>query len=61
MTNMVKTNSKVGTQSLASYSYNSNNGALIGTTYGTGQTVNYTYDQYGNESTRKYNGTTAFV
>ncbi len=55
-----KTNSKVGTQSLASYTYNLNNGALISSTYGTGQTVSYTYDAFGNVASRKYNGKTAF-
>ncbi len=56
-----KTNSKVGTQSLASYTYNSNNGALTALTYGTGQKISYTYDAFGNVSSRKYNGTTAFT
>lgn len=56
-----KTNSKVGTQSLASYTYNSNNGAMTGLTYGNGQTISYTYDHFGNETSRKYNGTTAFT
>ena len=55
-----KTDSKVGTQSLASYSYNSGNGALTGSTYGTEQSVSYTYDAFGNVATRKYNGQTAF-
>lgn len=55
-----KTNSKVGTQSLASYTYNANNGAMTSSTYGTGQTVSYTYDEYGNVARQKYNGTTAF-
>lgn len=55
-----KTDSKVGTQSLASYTYNSNNGSLTNSTYGNGQTVSYVYDEYGNVKTRKYNGTTAF-
>lgn len=43
-----KTNSKVGTQSLASYTYSANNGALTRMTYGTGQTVSYVYDHFGN-------------
>ncbi|MCH5296100.1 MAG: RHS repeat protein, partial [Ruminococcus sp.] len=56
-----KTDSKVGTQSLAKYAYNSKNGALVKTTYGTGQTVGYTYDAFGNVCAQKYNGTTAFT
>ena len=56
-----KTDSKVGTQSLANYTYNSGNGALTGSSYGTGQSVSYAYDQFGNISSRKYNGTTAFT
>ena len=55
-----KIDSKVGSQSLASYSYNANNGALVSSTYGTGQNVSYAYDEFGNVETRKYNGKTAF-
>ncbi len=55
-----KTNSKVGTQSLANYTYSANNGALTSSTYGTGQTVSYVYDHFGNVAQQKYNGTTAF-
>ena len=55
-----KIDSKVGSQSLASYSYNANNGALVSSTYGTGQNVSYAYDEFGNVKTRKYNGKTAF-
>lgn len=56
-----KTNSFVGNQSLASYSYNSHNGALISSTYGTNASVEYTYDQFGNTNSKSYNGNTAFV
>ena len=55
-----KTDSKVGTQSLANYTYNSGNGALTGSTYGTGQSVGYTYDAFGNTSSTRYNGQKAF-
>lgn len=55
-----KTDSKVGTQSLANYTYNSGNGALISSTYGTGKSINYTYDAFGNTSSIKYNGQKAF-
>ena len=55
-----KIDSKVGSQSLASYSYGSNNGPLLSLTYGTGQNVSYVYDEFGNVKTRKYNGKTAF-
>ena len=56
-----KINSKVGTQSLASYTYNANNGALTGSTYGTGETVvSYVYDHFGNVAQEQVNGTTAF-
>jgi len=55
-----KIDSKVGSQSLASYSYGSNNGPLLSLTYGTGQNVSYAYDEFGNVETRKYNGKTAF-
>ncbi len=55
-----KTDSKVGTQSLASYNYNANNGSMTSSTYGTGQTVSYVYDEYGNTETVNYNGTRAF-
>ena len=55
-----KIDSKVDNQSLADYSYNSNNGALIGSEYGTGQSISYSYGPYGNVSSQKYNGTTAF-
>ena len=55
-----KIDSKVGSQSLASYSYGANNGPLLSLTYGTGQNVSYAYDEFGNVKTRKYNGKTAF-
>ena len=55
-----KIDSKVGSQSLASYSYGSNNGPILSSTYGTGQNVSYAYDEFGNVETRKYNGKTAF-
>lgn len=55
-----KIDSKVGSQSLASYSYGANNGPLLSLTYGTGQNVSYAYDEFGNVETRKYNGKTAF-
>ena len=55
-----KIDSKVGSQSLASYSYGANNGPILSSTYGTGQNVSYAYDEFGNVETRKYNGKTAF-
>ena len=55
-----KIDSKVGSQSLASYSYGANNGPILSSTYGTGQNVSYAYDEFGNVKTRKYNGKTAF-
>ena len=55
-----KIDSKVGSQSLASYSYGANNRPLLSLTYGTGQNVSYAYDEFGNVKTRKYNGKTAF-
>ena len=55
-----KIDSKVGSQSLASYSYGAKNGPILSSTYGTGQNVSYAYDEFGNVKTRKYNGKTAF-
>ena len=55
-----KIDSKVGSQSLASYSYGANNGPILSSTYGTGQNVSYAYDEFGNVKTRKYNEKTAF-
>ena len=55
-----KIDSKVGSQSLASYSYGANNGPILSSTYGTGQNVSYAYDEFGNVETRKYNGKPAF-
>ena len=55
-----KTNTLVGSQSLARYDYDSNNGILQSITYGNGNTVSYSYGDYGNISEQKYNGKTAF-
>ena len=46
-----KIDSKVGSQSLASYSYGANNGPILSSTYGTGQNVSYAYDEFGNVET----------
>ena len=56
-----KIDSKVGTQSLAKYTYKANNGALNTLTYGTGQKISYGYDVFGNTNSIKYNGNTAFT
>lgn len=51
---------KVGSQVLTSFDYGANNGILQKVTYGTGQYINYSYDNYGNIQTIGYNGKTAF-
>lgn len=55
-----ETDSRVGSQSLAKYTYNANNGACDTLTYGTGQKISYGYDVFGNTKSIKYNGNTAF-
>ena len=51
---------KVGTQSLASYTYAANNGDLIRTTYGNGQYSEPTYDSLGRIIAMSYNGTVGY-
>lgn len=55
-----KIDSKVGNQSLSEYSYYANNGPMMSSEYGTGQTISYSYGAYENISEQKYNGNTAF-
>lgn len=50
----------LGNQSLAQYNYDTNNGILQSVTYGNGNTISYEYSDFGNTSTQKYNGVTAF-
>ena len=52
-----QTGIKVGSQSLVTYTYESYNGDLTGTTYGNGQTLTPTYDSLGRVSKLSYNGT----
>lgn len=54
------TANKVGNQVLTSFDYGNNNGLLQKITYGTGQTIDYVYDNYGNIGYVKYNGSTVF-
>ncbi|MBO4873108.1 MAG: hypothetical protein J5496_06805 [Lachnospiraceae bacterium] len=51
---------KVGTQSLASYTYAANNGELTCTTYGNGQYSEPTYDSLGRIIAMSYNGTVGY-
>lgn len=53
------TSVKVGTRSLASYTYNSNNGALNKLTYGNGNTVGYAYDNLERVTNVYYNGSSS--
>ena len=51
---------KVGTQSLVSYTYASNNGDLTKTQYGNGQYLTPTYDSLGRVSKLSYNGSAIY-
>lgn len=53
------TSVKVGTRSLASYTYNSNNGPLNKLTYGNGNTVGYAYDNLERVTNVYYNGSSS--
>lgn len=46
-----KTSTKVGSRTLANYTYGANNGNLMRHTYGNGSRVDYTYDRFGNFAT----------
>ncbi len=48
----------MGSRTLATYNYASNNGYLQGMTYGNGYTQSYTYDRFGNMAEIKYGNTT---
>jgi len=50
------TSTKVGKQTLASYTYGAANGDLLSTTYGNGAQVNYTYDALQRLITRTVGG-----
>ena len=50
------TQTKVGSQTLSTNTYGANNGDLKRVTYGNGQYVDYTYDDYGNISAISQNG-----
>lgn len=54
------TQTKVGTQTLATNTYGSYNGDLQRVTYGNGAYVDYTYDDYGNVVSVSQNGTEKF-
>ena len=51
---------KVGSNTLSTYTYGSNNGSLDRLTYGNGDYIDYLYDNYGSVSEVKQNGQTAF-
>ena len=51
---------KVGSNTLSTYTYGSNNGSLNRLTYGNGDYIDYLYDNYGSVSEIKQNGQTAF-
>lgn len=53
------TSVKVGTRSLASYTYNSNNGVLNKLTYGNGNTVGYAYDNLERVTNIYYNNSSS--
>ena len=55
-----KTSTKVGNTTLATYEYAPNNGNLIKTTYGNGNTVELVYDIFDRVVEEKYNGTTKY-
>ena len=50
----------VGTNQLVTYTYGSNNGSLNRQTYGNGDYIDYSYDEYGSTKEIKQNGQTAF-
>ena len=52
-----KTSTRVGSRTLATYTYGANNGNLMRLTYGNGNRVDYTYDRFGNFATVAFNGT----
>lgn len=53
------TSVKVGTRSLASYTYNSNNGVLNKLTYGNGNTIGYAYDNLERVTNVYYNNSSS--
>ena len=55
-----RTQTKVGTQTLSTSTFGPKNGALQKVTYGTGQYVGYTYDDFNAINSQSYNGVTAF-
>lgn len=55
------TQTKVGSQALCTNTYGANNGDLKRVTYGNGDYVDYTYDDYGNVSAISQNGTQNFT
>ena len=55
-----RTGTKVGTVSLATYTYAANDGNLTGLTYGNGDYEEYTYDTLGRMAAKSYNGVEAY-
>ena len=55
-----KTQSKIGNQVLSTFAFGAKNGVLQKITYGNGQYVGYSYNDFGDVSAINYNGTTAF-
>ena len=55
-----RTQTKVGTQTLSTSTFGPKNGVLQKVTYGTGQYVGYTYDDFNAINSQSYNGVTAF-
>ncbi|MGN0178101.1 MAG: DNRLRE domain-containing protein, partial [Monoglobaceae bacterium] len=55
------TQTRVGSQTLCTNTYGTNNGDLKRVTYGNGDYVDYTYDDYGNISAISQNGTQNFT
>ena len=55
------TQTRVGSQTLSTNTYGTNNGDLKRVTYGNGDYVDYTYDDYGNISAISQNGTQNFT